>query len=271
MALSQKWLKQYWNSLRITKSCLAKLPQKVLKKHTARTLLSNLLAPHSAYKLKIHPCVILAQEKHITYTGFKIHCFFPLCGKQVWIICTSSHKHANAHTFKSTTFLSLNFSKHSRWHSTQWKAIFLKTWNKFLYVNIFNYSQSGNVYFILFYFWDYNVILSFLPSISSSEPSYIPVLIFFKYMVSFLINCFNTHICICLYLHIPKCNLFRLYIVTAFRLNIWYWVTNWCVLPQEDLFLPLSASLVAYQSLDRVEVLWSFSFHFGMSIGGVLV
>lgn len=49
-------------------------------------------------------------------------------------------------------------------------------------------------------------------------------------------------------------------------LTIWYWITNLCALPWGRLFLLLSSSFIACNSLGWVDAFWAFPYQFAMSI-----
>lgn len=113
--------------------------------------------------------------------------------------------------------------------------------------------------------------LPFLPS----APFHISLLALFKFMDSFsLIVAMCIGECLCMYtndyichtyIHSPNyilLSLLMLFVCMFSGLAIWYWITNWCVLPWGRLLLPESV-LIAYGSLYRIEAHHLSPIHIG--------
>lgn len=74
----------------------------------------------------------------------------------------------------------------------------------------------------------------------------------------------NDYICHT-YIHSPNyilLSLLMLFVCMFSGLAIWYWITNWCVLPWGRLLLPESV-LIAYGSLYRIEAHHLSPIHIG--------
>lgn len=109
----------------------------------------------------------------------------------------------------------------------------------------------------------FEIIIKFFAFLCPNPPIY-PSLTAFKFIASFLMNCYYTRICILTYLRIPEYNLLSLYnaacmyAVRAGHLvcdNLLMWLM--CV-SLRTLCLLLSASLVVCSCLCRVESSWTF-------------
>lgn len=83
-------------------------------------------------------------------------------------------------------------------------------------------DEDANLFLLYF-----NYILSF-PFLPPNTPVYCS-LVSFKLMTSFSINCYFMHISICVYIYIPKYNLYNVYdIICMFTgLAIWHWKKKW--------------------------------------------
>lgn len=87
---------------------------------------------------------------------------------------------------------------------------------------------------LLFFFFEHNIIISFLISFSFLQTLPYTPLFFFKLLASFSIN-YVSCISVCLYILVPKfhllmpCNVAHMYIFSA----VWHWASNGLLFPGE--------------------------------------